>query len=118
MAKPHQPTVKVKVVADTDEFRATLAELQERAAMAKLLPGELFAARRDALAHAVRLHSETGNCKADDVVATAGKLNAFLTGNEHAQTHVHMQVGADVLTSGDMHAEQAAQAHLAKHTGL
>lgn len=121
MAKPQEPTIKVKLEPDTADFEAKLAEFTERARKALLLPNDLLDARIEALRAALAVHThQPAKFTPEDVVAAAEKFNAFLLGNEHAQ-HVHYAPQRSVSVVGGgvaMHAEQSAQAYLAKHTGL
>lgn len=86
MAKIEEPTVTVKVVGDTSELEAKMAYLEQRSASLASAEALKLDARRDALSHAVHLHSvqHAGPGTADDVVATAEKLHAFLLGSQKA----------------------------------
>lgn len=119
MATNEQPTVKVKVDADTEAFEATLAKLEKRAERLGINP-----LRMEALHQAVHVECRNADRGADEVLATAEKMLTFLKGEHTDHVHTAVDIG-NVIVSGkvvgqvvDIHAEQAAQAHLAKHTGL
>lgn len=84
MAKIEEPTVTVKVSGDTSELEAKLTELEQRYSNLASAEALKLDARRDALSHAVHLHSvrHAGPGNADEVVATAEKLHAFLLGSQ------------------------------------
>lgn len=117
MAQIEEPTVTVKVSGDTSELEAKLTELERRYANLDSAEALKLDARRDALAHAVHLHSvrHEGPGSADEVVATAEKLHSFLLGSQKAVGLVVKEGG--FAPGGLVHGttlSQEAQAQMAK----